>query len=254
LSLAKGDRSLQEELNWAIDRLDKAGYHVRSKVRLLVDPNLDIMGYANEEDGIQHIVVAEWALQSEMLGGLLFHELAHIYHTEKRSPSHKFKVTSAIITEFSQREGLNERETGYLVEGFNHLQNVLVDDIVFAVMLESERRQTQSFFSGWLTEQPSGYALVDAAALARNAFAMASLKRHKLLDEDEPQVKEMVARSRMLVNQLGKGAQEKYDSIEGFLVEADAAWDDETFHNKLVFFLDLLGALLREKDQMEDLR
>jgi hypothetical protein len=254
LSLAKGDRSLQEELNWAIDRLDKAGYHVRSKVRLLVDPNLDIMGYANEEDGIQHIVVAEWALQSEMLGGLLFHELAHIYHTEKRSPSHKFKVTSAIITEFSQREGLNERETGYLVEGFNHLQNVLVDDIVFAVMLESERRQTQSFFSGWLTEQPSGYALVDAAALTRNAFAVASLKRHKLLDEDEPHVHEMVARSKMLVNQLGKGAQEKYDSIEEFLVEADAAWDEETFHNKLVFFLDLLGALLREKDQMEDLR
>jgi hypothetical protein len=254
LSLARGDRSLQEELDWAIDRLDKAGYHVRSKVRLLVDPNLDIMGYANEEGGIQHIVIAEWALQSEMLGGLLFHELAHIYHTERRSPSHKFKVTNAIITEFSQREGLNERETGYLVEGFNHLQNVIVDDIVFAVMLESERRQAQRFFSGWLTEQPSGYALVDAAALARNAFAMASLKRHSLLDEDEPQVQEMAARSRMLVKQLGKSAQEKYDSIEEFLVKADAAWDDETFHNKLVYFLDLLGALLREKDHMEDLR
>jgi hypothetical protein len=254
LSLARGDRSLQEELDWAIDRLEKAGYRVRSKVRLLVDPNLDIMGYASEEDGVQHIVIAEWALQSEMLGGLLFHELAHIYHTERRSPSHKFKVTNAIITEFSQREGLNERETGYLVEGFNHLQNVIVDDIVFAAMLESERRQAQRFFSGWLTEQPSGYALVDAAALARNAFAMASLKRQNLLDENEPQVKEMTTRSRMLVSQLGKSAQEKYDSIEEFLVKAEAGWDEETFHNKLVYYLDLLVALLREKDQMEDLR
>jgi hypothetical protein len=254
LSLARGDRSLQEELDWAIDRLEKAGYRVRSKVRLLVDPNLDIMGYASEEDGVQHIVIAEWALQSEMLGGLLFHELAHIYHTERRSPSHKFKVTNAIITEFSQREGLNERETGYLVEGFNHLQNVIVDDIVFAAMLESERRQAQRFFSGWLTEQPSGYALVDAAALARNAFAIASLKRQNLLDENEPQVKEMTTRSRMLVSQLGKSAQEKYDSIEEFLVKAEAGWDEETFHNKLVYYLDLLVALLREKDQMEDLR
>ena len=189
MSLARGDRSLQEELDWAIARLAKAGYPVRSKVRLLVDPNLDIMGYANEEDGIQHIVIAEWALQSEMLGGLLFHELAHIYHTERRSPSHKFKVTNAIITEFSQREGLNERETGYLVEGFNHLQNIIVDDIVFAAMEESERRQAQRFFSGWLTEAPSGYALVDAAALARNAFAVASLKRHRLLNEEEPNAK-----------------------------------------------------------------
>ena len=254
MSLARGDRSLQEELDWAMERLAKAGFPVRSKVRLLVDPNLDIMGYASEEDGIQHIVIAEWALQSEMLGGLLFHELAHIYHTERRSPSHKFKVTNAIITEFSQREGLNERETGYLVEGFNHFQNVIVDDIVFASMEESERRQAQRFFSGWLTEAPSGYALVDASALARNAFAVASLKRHGLLDEDDPSAKEMTVRGRMLVNQLGKRALEKYDAIEDFLVEADPEWDEETFHNKLVYFLDLLVALLKEKDQMEDLR
>jgi len=254
LSLARGDRSLQEELDWAMERLAKAGYPVRSKVRLLVDPNLDIMGYASEEEGIQHIVIAEWALQSEMLGGLLFHELAHIYHTERRSPSHKFKVTNAIITEFSQREGLNEREIGYLVEGFNHLQNVIVDDIVFASMEESERRQAQRFFSGWLTEAPSGYALVDASALARNAFAVASLKRHGLLDEDDPNAKEMTVRGRTLVKQLGTSAQEKYDSIEDFLVKADPNWDEETFHNKLVYYLDLLVALLREKDQMEDLR
>jgi len=237
-----------------MERLAKAGYPVRSKVRLLVDPNLDIMGYASEEEGIQHIVIAEWALQSEMLGGLLFHELAHIYHTEKRSPSHKFKVTNAIITEFSQREGLNEREIGYLVEGFNHLQNVIVDDIVFASMEESERRQAQRFFSGWLTEAPSGYALVDASALARNAFAVASLRRHGLLDEDDPNAKEMTVRGRPLVKQLGKSAQEKYDAIEDFLVKADPNWDEETFHNKLVYYLDLLVALLREKDQMEDLR
>jgi len=237
-----------------MERLAKAGYRVRSKVRLLVDPNLDIMGYASEEEGIQHIVIAEWALQSEMLGGLLFHELAHIYHTEKRSPSHKFKVTNAIITELSQREGLNERETGYLVEGFNHLQNVIVDDIVFASMEESERRQAQRFFSGWLTEAPSGYALVDASALARNAFAVASLRRHGLLDEDDPNAKEMTVRGRTLVKQLGKSAQEKYDAIEDFLVKADPNWDEETFHNKLVYYLDLLVALLREKDQMEDLR
>ena len=254
MSLARGDRSLQEELDWAMDRLAKSGYQVRSKVRLLVDPKLDIMGYASEEEGVQHIVIAEWALQSEMLGGLLFHELAHIYHTERHSPSHKFKVTNAIITEFSQREGLNERETGYLVEGFSHLQNVIADDIVFAVMLESERRQAQRFFSGWLTEQPSGYALVDAAALARNAFAMASLKRQNLLNEEEPGVGEMVAKSRMLVKQLGESAQKKYDSILEFLATADVGWDEEEFHNKLVYYLDLLVALLREKDQMEDLR
>ena len=190
MSLARGDRSLQEELDWAMARLEKSGYHVRSKVRLLVDPKLDIMGYANEVDGVQHIVVAEWALQSEMLGGLLFHELAHIYHTERHSPSHKFKVTNAIITEFSQREGLNERETGYLVEGFNHLQNIMVDDIVFAVMEESERRQAQRFFSGWLTEAAIGLRA------RRRGRARAERLRDRFPEEAQPARREGAERGR----------------------------------------------------------
>ena len=64
----------------------------------------------------------------------------------------------------------------------------------------------------------------------------------------------MAERARMLVRQLGKSAQDKYDDIEEFLVKASPSWDEETFHNKLVQFLDMLVALLREKDQMEDLR
>jgi hypothetical protein len=253
LSLAKGDRSLQEELDWAMDRLAKAGFPIKSKVRLLVDPNLDIMGYANKERGIQHVVIAEWALRSDMLGGLLFHELAHIYHTERRSPSHKPRLTNAMIAEVSEREGLNERETGYLVEGFNHLQNVIVDDIVFAAMQESEKIQAQRFFSGWVTESPSGYRLMDAAALVRNAFALASLKRHGMFDERNPDVKSVSERSLGMAKQL-VGAMEKYRAVEEFLVTADPKWDEETFHNKLVFYLDLLVSLLRDDDKLQDLR
>lgn len=253
MSLARGDRSLREELDWAIDRLAKAGYPIRSEVRLLVDPNLDIMGYASEEGTAQHIVIAEWALQSDMLGGLLFHELAHIYHTERRSPSHNFKATNAIITEFSRREGLNERETGYLVEGFSHLQNVIVDDIVFEAMDEGEKRQAQSFFAGWLTDSPSGYSLADASALARNAFAIASLKRHGLLG-DAPLGDEIVSRAMSLARQLGRGDEEKYRAVEDSLVNVHSDWDEETFHNRLAEFLDLLLALLREGGQMEDMR
>ncbi len=254
MSLARGDRSLQEELDWALARLAKAGYPIRSKVRLLVDPKLEIMGYAEEHEGRQHVIIAQWALESEMLGGLLFHELAHIYHTEKRSPSHKFKVTNAIITEFAKSEGLNERETGYLVEGFSHLQNIIVDDIVFDAMDESERAQARTFFVGWITDSPSGYPLVDCSALVRNAFAIASLKRHGLLDRGEPESSETLARSMVLVKALGKAAEKKYDEIEEFLRQSSASWDDETFHDKLVAYLDMLVSLLREKDQMEDLR
>lgn len=236
-----------------MERLAKAGYPVKSKVRLLVDPNLEIMGYASKEGGKQHIVIAEWALHSEMLGGLLFHELAHIYHSERRSPSHRSKVTGAIITELSRREGFNERETGYLVEGFSHLQNVMVDDIVFAAMQEPEKKRAQKFFAGWMTEEPSGYSLADASALARNAFALASLKRHGLLDETDPGAREIAERARRLASRL-KGSKERYDAVEEFLTKADPRWDEETFYDELALYLDLLVSLLRDDGQLADLR
>jgi len=248
LSLARGDRSLQEELDWAVARLEKAGFKVKSKVRLLVDPKLEIMGYANEEGGVQHIVISDWALHSEMLGGLILHELAHIYHAEKRSPSHKPKLTNALITEFAETEGLNSRETGYLVEAFSHLQNVMVDDIVFAAMEESERIQVKGFFAGWVTDAPSGYALSDAAAMVRNAFAVASLRRHDLLTE------EFAARGKRLAEQLGKRAEEEYAALQDFLAEADPYMDGETFQDALTAYLELLLSLLREGDQAEALR
>ena len=115
-------------------------------------------------------------------------------------------------------------------------------------MDEPERREAHKFFAEWLTESPAGHPLADASALIRNAFAVASLRRHDLLDE------EMVARGRTLVRQLGKGAETKYHAVEEFLVKADPDWDEETFHKELASYLDLLVALLRENDQMEDLR
>lgn len=54
--------------------------------------------------------------------------------------------------------------------------------------------------------------------------------------------------------ELGKDVQEKYEAIEEFLVRADPDWDDETFRKNLLAYLDMLVALLREKDQMQDLR
>jgi hypothetical protein len=248
LSLARGDRSLQEELDWALARLARAGFKVRSKVRLLVDPNLDIMGYAKKEGGVQHVVISDWALHSDMLGGLLLHELAHIYHRERHSPSHRAKVVDAIIAEFAQSEGLNSRETGYIVEAFSHLQNIMVDDIVFASMEESERIQVKGFFAGWITMAPSGYPLTDAAALVRNAFAVASLRRHDLLTE------EFSTRGQMLADQLGRRVQQKYAAIRDFLVESDPNVTEAAFYDAFASYLGLLLSLLREGANAEEFR
>jgi hypothetical protein len=250
LSLEKSDKPLKEILGAALDRMTKEGYPIKSKVRLLVDPHLSIMGYAKEVDGAQHVVISSWALRSEMLDGLILHELAHIYHTERGSPSHRSKNTTALISEFAHREGLSGRETGYLVEAFSHLQNILVDDIVFAAMSEAEKRQARAFFAGWVTDEASGYPLADSAGLVRNAFATASLKRHDLFNEGG----EMAAKSLRFTKALGPEAHAKFAALEAFLVGADSGWKQEDFDMNLTTYLDLLIGVLREKEQMEDLR
>ena len=139
------------------------------------------------------------------------------------------------------------------MEGFNHLQNVIVDDIVFAAMEDSEKRQAQTFFAGWMTETPSGYALVDAPRSRATRSPSPRMKRHDLLRENEPRSKEIDARSLTLVRQLGKNAHEKYERHREVPARGRPGWDEETFHNMLVSYLDLLLSLLREYDQMEDL-
>ena len=67
-------------LAWALDRMKSAGYHISAKVSILVDPNLSIMGYARKDGRTHYVVVAGWALDSQMLGGLVLHELSHVYH------------------------------------------------------------------------------------------------------------------------------------------------------------------------------
>ncbi len=251
MSLAKGDRSLQEILDWASGRLAEAGYPIRSQVRLLVDPKLEFMGYAREQDGIQQIVISSWAVHSEMLGGLVFHELAHIYHSEHDAPSHRPDVINGEITEYGRREGLSPREVGYLVESFSHLQNVMVDDIVFKVMKESEKLEAQRFFVGWVTSAASGHHLTDSSALVRNAFAIASLARRGLLGG---QGEEAVVRNKRLLNALGARAPQRFEEIERFLETADAGWNETEFRENFLRYIDLLVGLLREKEQLEDLR
>jgi len=248
--MEKSDKPLQEILGTALGRLEKGGYPIKSKIRLMVDPNLSFMGYAKEVGDAQHVVISSWALRSDMLDGLILHELAHIYHSERGSPSHNPKSTTALITEYAQREGLNGRETGYLVECFSHLQNVLVDDIVFEVMSEVERMQAKAFFAGWVTGDVSGYTLTDSAGLVRNAFATASLKRHGLYDEEG----EMAERSSKFTKAAGSKAFSRFEAIEAFLVGADPYWSQEDFEENLTRYLDLLVGVLREKEQLEDLR
>ena len=226
------------------------GYLVESPVSLAVDPKLAIMGYARREGEGHAIVISEWALDSEMLGGLVLHELAHIYFTEKGAHSHDGEKLEEILEALKEREGLRSKESEYLVDSFNHLQNILVDDVVFDVMQDRERDQARRFFSEWVSEKPTGDPVLDASLLCRNAFAIASLRRRALFDPQS----EMSHRNRELLASLGEHASKDFDWIEGFLERADPNWSAEEYGESLNEFFERVLSLMRSSSKMHDLR
>jgi len=247
---ARMDRSLQDTLDWAMERMRERGYVVRSPVTLSVDPKLAIMGYAKKEREAHRIIISEWALDSEMLGGLVLHELAHIYFTERGAHSHDGQILEEILEGLKEREGLRAKETEYLIDAFNHLQNILVDDIVFALMDEKELEMAKRFFSEWVSDRPSGDPVLDAALLSRNAFAMASLKRRRLFNLDN----DMLHRSQGFLSALGQRSDKDFEWVEGFLENSRPDWDREQFRAAIETYFDRMLSIMRASSKLDDLR
>ncbi len=244
------DKLLQNTLDWAMERMKQKGYVVKSKVALNVEPNLTIMGYARKEGDMHKILISEWALDSEMLGGLVLHELSHVYFTERGACSHDSTILEEVLEDLKERDGLRVKETEYLIDAFNHLQNVLVDDIVFAVMEEKERDMAKKFFAEWVTDRPSGDPVTDAGLLSRNAFAVASLKRRRLFEKGS----EMYYRNQALLSALGPRSQQDFDWMEEFLEKAQSDLGAPRFKETLEVYFDRMLSLMRSSSKLDDLR
>ncbi len=244
------DTLLQNTLEWALERMRQKGFVVRSRVTLNVEPDLAIMGYARKEGKMHKIMISEWALDSEMLGGLVLHELSHIYFTEKGACSHDSGVLEEVLEGLKERDGLRAKETGCLIDSFNHLQNVLVDDVVFAVMAEKEKDMAKRFFAEWVADRPSGDPVTDAGLLSRNAFAVASLKRRNLFENGS----EMYYRNQALLSALGPRSEQEFEWIEEFLEKAEPDLKAPKFREALEAYFDRMLSLMRSSSKLDDLR
>ncbi len=247
---ARTDKSLQDTLEWARNRMRAKGYNIKSDVSLSVDPKLAIMGYAKKEGSGHRIVISEWALDSEMLGGLVLHELAHVYFTERGAHSHDGENLEAVIQRLKERDGLRAKETEYLIDAFNHLQNILVDDVVFAVMEDKELEMTKRFFAEWVSDRPSGDPVLDTALMTRNAFAIASLKRRDLFDHDN----DMYFRNKGFLSAFGPNAEKEFEWIEAFLERSSPDWSEEEFSQSIEAYFDRMLSLMRSSSRLGDLR
>jgi hypothetical protein len=254
---ANTDSLLQNTLDWAMERMKQKGYPVKSKVTLNIEPSLAIMGYARKEGRVHRIMISEWALDSDMLGGLVLHELSHVYFTERGACTHDSRILDEVLDELKAKDGLQVRETECLVDAFNHLQNILVDDIVFAVMGEKELGTATKFFSEWVTDRPSGDPVADSSLVTRNAFAVASLRRRRLLDlspRGSPLESEIYFRNKSLLGSLGPRAEDEFGRIEKFLEESKSDWSEKEFRVSLGAYFEMVLGLMRAASKLDDLR
>jgi hypothetical protein len=250
MSQNKPDLALPKLLDWGIARMKSAGYEIQSKVILDADSKLQIMGYAKREAGVHHVIIAEWALDSEMLGGLVLHELSHIYHTEVGSPSHSQELLEDVLSRLQDSEGLSERERNLLVEAYNHLQNIVVDDIVFKVLSQKELSLTEDFFAGWISNQATGDRIYDTSLIVRNAFAIASLKRRALYSSDG----DIQIKNSELLSSFDQLNPSEFEAIETLLQEAGAEMTSPEFRSTLTSYFDKVLSLARERRNLADLR
>ena len=244
------DKSLQSTLTWALGRMKGKGFVITSSVSLSIDPKLAIMGYAKKEGNSHKIVISDWALDSDMLGGLVLHELAHIYFTEKGAHSHDSESLERLLQSMKEQDGLRAKEVENLVDAYNHLQNILVDDVVFTVMEGKELDVARRFFSEWISDRPSGDPVLDASLLCRNAFAIASLKRRHLLQKDD----EMNYRNKGFISAMGEFSEKEFDWLEGFLESAKNEWSEREFLAAMEEYLERVMSLMRPEAKLADLR
>jgi hypothetical protein len=230
--------------------MSRAGYRINSKVSIVVDPDLSIMGYATKDGNLQKIVVAGWSLDSPMLGGLVLHELSHVYHAERGRSSHKHGLVEAVLSSIAKSDGLSMRERRYLVECSNHLQNIIVGDLVFRVLSDKELEMARRFFPEWVTERATGDPVLDAAILCRNAFAVASLTRRNLYDRNG----DMDKRNREFISALGKNAEDGFRDLESILRNAKGNLSASEFRRLVASYVGRVLSLMRDKEGLEDLR
>jgi len=226
------------------------GFVVKSTVSLSIDPKLAIMGYAKKAGNAHKIVISDWALDSEMLGGLVLHELAHVYFTERGAFSHDGDALESLLQEMRNKDGIRAKEVEHLIDAYNHLQNILVDDVVFAVMQGKELDMAKRFLSEWVSDRPSGDPVLDASLLCRNAFAIASLKRRHLLERES----DMNYRNMGFIAALGEFAEREFEWVEGFLENARTDWNKGEFRDAVGAYLDRILGLMRPESKLSDLR
>jgi len=140
--------------------MKRSGFEINQNVEVAVDESLPFMGYTSRQWQRQLIVVSGFAVKSNMLEGLLTHELSHVYRSQTKHPSHNDQIITDLLRSFASNHDVNEHyQMEILHQVINHVQDLYADDIAIKI-LTAERSDSADlerlgeFFSDWVRDEP----------------------------------------------------------------------------------------------------
>ena len=144
--------------------------------------SMPIMGATKSTNGHHTLFASLDAVRSDALDGLLAHEMGHMIRTETHHPSHDPAVYTLMAkTVRVPREGLQA-----LGEAFNHVQDIYADDLAFLSGFDGRARE---FFRVWIegnSQRRDRARWKNVSRSVTNGFALGNLRRHRLLETDDP--------------------------------------------------------------------
>jgi hypothetical protein len=175
----------------AIELMKKAGYDIGAKVKVVVDPQLPFMGYTMPQGGSFTIVVSGGAIGSGLLGGLLVHEMSHVYRIQTNHPSHNGEILEEAMDNLGKKVALRDYQQKIIHDLLNDIQDLYADDISFKVLRKTpifESDQMTRFLQDWVKDEPAKTrdsvmdSWVNTSIMTHNARAIAQMARHKVED------------------------------------------------------------------------
>jgi len=248
--------SVEEALRNVLHMMEQAGFKINQEVKAVVDEKLPIMGYTSRRWQSHVIVVSGLALKSQMLEGLLTHELSHVYRNITGHPSHSEPLIASLMRHFIDTHKLErDYEQEILHQVMNHIQDLYADDIAFKVFAAHHSvalrlEQLGKFFLGWIKEDPSRSGArrrdqwVNASILLNNSFAVSNMERHKMTDG---QIEKAKLSNDRFLNRIKPSAAMRFSYFNRFMVGLKEDISEAEFRERmreyLRNFLDIVDSI-----------
>ena len=227
----------------ALKMMRDSGFEIRDKLEVVVDPVLPFMGYATKRRGGGHvIVISGMALKSGLVGGLLIHEMCHVYRTDTNHPSHNSELLNSVGHGVIHKYQLTEDYQIKLVQqAVNHIQDLYADDISFKVFVKSNvftPEQAFDFFLDWINESPITSRTAKAkwlniGIMLNNCFAISNLTRHNIKDIDN----QAENKAQKFLSQINASMKKEFTYFRNFMTNLKENPAETQFNKDLTEYL-----------------